>query len=207
MDFYKLISSLKKYYRSAQTQSGFSLVELMVSVGIVLLIAAIILIRYSSFNSAVVLRNLAFEIAIAIREAQVLSISVLGESGDFSGVYGIYIDRSDTGAVTKEYILYRDTSSGGDGIFNAGSEEFQTFEMNDDFRIVDVCQTTGGVETCNVNPIAISFERPDFDARFDIGNNGINTSVTAVEIHIEAVADNTITRIVEIGATGQISVK
>jgi Tfp pilus assembly protein FimT len=61
---------------------GFGLVELMVSISIMMLLTVVILNRQSSFNGAVLLRNQAYEVAFALRKAQLLAVS--GNTGTAS---------------------------------------------------------------------------------------------------------------------------
>jgi prepilin-type N-terminal cleavage/methylation domain-containing protein len=48
---------------------GFTLVELMVTVGIFTIISGLLLARYSNFNQGIILTNLAYDIALTIRSA------------------------------------------------------------------------------------------------------------------------------------------
>ncbi len=190
--------SSRKYNISA---AGFTLVELMVSIAIVLIVAGIILVRYQSFNSSVILKNLAYEVAISVREAQVLSVSVLGDSGDFSGVYGLYFN-FDTNP--NSYILFRDLD--GDEVYDT-NETFETFRINTQFQLDSDYEyvSSGSTQTGSGGEVTMTFERPDFDARFDIDNDGIDTNISALTIIVEPL-DQSASRRITITNTGQISV-
>jgi prepilin-type N-terminal cleavage/methylation domain-containing protein len=58
---------------------GFTLIELMVTITIVVLVTGIVLVQYSSFNSSVLLTSQAYQLAFDLREAQSLAISVRGQ--------------------------------------------------------------------------------------------------------------------------------
>lgn len=177
----------------------------MVSISIVLIISGVVLVRYSNFNSAVLLRNLAFDIAISLREAQVLSVSVLGGGSDFSSGYGIYVDWNGSGSNSNEYILFHDID--GDYVYDGSSEDFEVFTIDSQYQITDVCRTTTGGRSCGISPMTIVFERPEFDALFNQFNNPGIDAISLVEIEVDAVDSIGAPRTIEIGATGQISVK
>ena len=88
-------------YSSYVLKKGFTLVELLVSVSIIALIATVVLVRFTDFDSTTILRSLAFEVATAIREAQVISLGTqVGSGVSFNIPSGItFTPRS------KEYTL------------------------------------------------------------------------------------------------------
>ncbi len=79
-------SPLRTGYSS---KSGFTLTELLISCAIIALVSTIVLVKYGSFDSTVLLKSAAYEIALTLREAQVRSVSVSGEGGEFSYPYGV----------------------------------------------------------------------------------------------------------------------
>ena len=195
---------MRSYKQNQLLQQGFTLVELMVSIAIMLIVAAIILVQYQSFNSSVILKNLAYEVAISIREAQVLSVSVLGDSGDFSGIYGVHFP--DGGG--SSYSIFIDSNSNLQ--YEAGVDEiFETFTLNRDFQLANqICyeQTASG-RVCTNTESNVYFQRPDFDAGIGIGaGQPPDTGVTSLEIFVEP-TDGSAQRSVVITNTGQITVQ
>ncbi len=188
------------HYRSKSTlpsRRGFGLVELMVSMSIMALVSAVIITRQSSFNGAVLLRNQAYEVAFALREAQLLAVS----GGDESvRRYGIYINTAD--ATEHQYILFKDIDE--DGRFDTGEQIGLTGKLDTRFEIRE-----SFIDTTAYAEMVILFERPNFDAKFYNGS-GIeqNDNVAYVDIARSGVTGNEVgtVRRVEVSNTGQISV-
>src|SRR3989344_5480115 len=97
-------------------ERGFTLVELMVVTGIFVVITSLILANNTRFGGAVLLENLAYDIALSVRRAQVYGIAVrrFGED-DFSAGYGVNF----TIGTPAVYILFADIypKSTGNGIY------------------------------------------------------------------------------------------
>ena len=91
---------------------GFGLIELMVSISIMMLLSAVILTRHTAFSGAVLLRNEAYDVAFAIRKAQLMAVSG-NNSGSASSTqqYGVYFDTA-TGK-NQTYIIFHDMNGNG----------------------------------------------------------------------------------------------
>jgi prepilin-type N-terminal cleavage/methylation domain-containing protein len=181
-------------------QRAFGLVELMVSISIIALVSAIIVTRQSAFNGAVLLRNQAYEIAFTIRQAQQLAVS----GGDAAQRrYGVYFN-TDT-ANQHTYRLFADSDD--DGFFDASEQIGQTGRLDSRFEIRDVSPGSS-------NQLAITFMRPNFDARFCANISGCNTPASfsngPAYINVARVGETGNgtgqVRRVQVSATGQISV-
>lgn len=180
--------------------AGFSLVELMVVIGIMLVITTLILARYNQFNGTVLLRNLAYDIALSIREAQVYGISGKSVSGTFAYRYGTYFSRS----APTQYILFGDVNN--NTAFDQ-NETLTAYTMRSGYGLSEMCATrTDGASRCasrgEISTLTIMFKRPEPDA------------VIKSDIIAEAYRDATFTltsptgatRSVTVVSTGQISV-
>ncbi len=152
---------------------GFTLVELIVTLGIFAIITTIVLTRYKDFNGGIVLTNLAYEVAITWRQAQIFGISVkdTGGSGSaqFRSRYGIHL-----GAPTSDsnsFHLFADTVTINQR-YDSG-EAFETFVLKnnnvvDDFCVLPTgtppqvaeCSKAGAIDAAN-----ITFQRPNPEAR------------------------------------------
>lgn len=178
---------------NTQAIRGFGLVELLVSISIMTLVSAVILARHSSYNSAVLLRNQAYEVAFTIREAQNYALSAVftdtgtGLSTDsFRERYGVHFE-----AGNSVYYLFRDDN--GDGGYDAGEEIGQPGRLDPRFVFSSVPGGTGVFD--------VMFERPNFDAIFDP-----NPSGPAGTPAIITVSTDTSSRDIEVTRTGQIAV-
>ncbi|MFT7644713.1 MAG: prepilin-type N-terminal cleavage/methylation domain-containing protein [Candidatus Paceibacteria bacterium] len=179
------------------SQGGFGLIELMVSISIMAIVSATILVRQDSFNSAILLRGQAFEIALQTREVQMSAVSSSGDiaPGIFRSVLGIHFDSS--AANNSRYKIFRDLD--GDG-YDAGEEYGAQGEIDKRFEISEIRAGVNDYDT-----LSVVFERPNFDARFFSG--AVEVFPTSVEIDIASVNDSLVFRTVEITSTGQITVK
>lgn len=204
------------FYRKShrKSQDGFTLVELMVTLGIIVLVTGVVMVRYASFNSSVLLNSQAYITAFDVREAQSLAVSVRGFSNQFREEYGLHFAMSDP----FSYTLFLDDASYGDtkpAQFNPDEAIGSPYSLDPRFAIVDLCgTTTDGTTTCysddaDFDYITISFKRPDFDAAF----HGDLTNLSSVEIIFGSSKDigvqnpSDITRSVVVYQSGQIAVE
>ena len=182
---------------------GFGLVELLVSISIMVIVSAIILSRQDAFNSAVLLRSQAYEVALQLREVQLNAVSAVSDgTGDFRSLLGVHFDY-DAG-VNTSYRVFRENDDPPHGYDADMSEEFglQGF-LDPRFEISNVTPNSGALSGTGVSVV---FERPNFDARFfDNGGNELADTVTAVEIELRVVASGE-TRSIEVTRAGQITV-
>lgn len=187
------------------TQHGFGLVELMVSISIMVLITSVILVKHDSYNGATLLRSQAYEIALQLREIQLLSISATEAGTGFRNVYGIHFST----AANDSYFNFRDADS--DYYFDPGAEEFGKPGTLDSKFEIDEIRLVGGAV---VNNLSVTFQRPNFDALFYTApapGGEVGPGVSAVEIDIRTKgttgAGNGKIRTIEVTRTGQITVK
>jgi prepilin-type N-terminal cleavage/methylation domain-containing protein len=199
------------------TMRGFTVVELLVTLAIVVLVTGIVMIRYSSFNSSVLLTSQAYITGFDVRETQSLAISVRGNSNQFREEYGIYFDLSNP----TSYLLFQDDNTNGNQSpvrYHAGEEIGVPYKVDPRFKIMNLCvsnssgrtctsqdASTAGTETTNTSltTLAVAFRRPDFDAElYSPQISGLNS----VEVHF---GNDDITNVkkVIIYSSGQISVE
>ncbi len=91
---------------------GFTLAELVVTVGIMTVVSSLILYENSKFNSSILLTNLAYEAALVTRQAQVFGLSSrVAPSGGATNIgYGVYFDVSSPAPQTQ-FIFFADTNN------------------------------------------------------------------------------------------------
>lgn len=175
---------------------GFSLIELLVTLAISILMVSAVLFRFDSFDSVVVLKSIAYEIALTVREAQVFAVSASGDtSGTFDTPYGVYIDSNSP----NNYIFFEDSNNNLQ--YESGTDTIiETYTMNAKYQVSDLCVNS----TCSKNSVSIVFQRPNFDPT--ITSSLPETNPISATIQVGMVDDPSITFSVLVGLTGQITV-
>lgn len=179
------------------------MVELLISISIFTVITAVSVFSYSGFNSSVLVTNLAYDIALSVRQAQFYGITVKqsGTNGFDSG-YGVHFTRN-----SSSYTLFEDVDT--DHVFDASSGDIglETYMIQKGNKIDRLC-VVGTAIGCNFDSIDISFVRPNpdtFVARFQSGvQNGSVTDGYPVVVCVSSPSG--VKRKVTVEATGQISV-
>lgn len=199
---------------------GFTLIELLVVIGIVVIISSLILFNTQGFNSAILLRSLAYEVGLSFREAQLYGVAVRETApgtNNFGAAYGVYFPASIIGVDNANYPLFEDLND--NGIFDDGaSSVLENFTIQNGFTLKNLCAAQGssltcaqacpsplptGITACTGTPLqwlAVTFKRPDPDAiiRTDVSSNPYSEAYVIVQ------SQNGTTREVTVSETGQI---
>lgn len=157
---------LKKAH--AYAGRGFTLVEMLVVIGIIVVISGIVLANNNRFGGIVQLQNLAYDIALSIRQAQVYGISVsrFNNSTTFAAAYGMHFET----VSPNNYILFGDVNPPPNGTYDVGapvSEIVQSTTIQSGYTIAYLFVTPpGGTEsaTGTVTTLDITYRRPNPDA-------------------------------------------
>lgn len=139
---------------------GFTLIELLIVVGIMTVITAVTMANYGEFGAKILLRNMTYDLALTVREAQ-----VFGASGRFQDVdtFGnttpiiMYFDNT----VNAPYLFYTFKDSNGNYEQDAG-EFVSGYNLGRGFTISDITANTGTIPS--IDRLAIRFKRPESDA-------------------------------------------
>lgn len=187
---------------------GFTLVELMITVSIFVFMTAVIMAKYSSFYSGTVFKNLAFDVALTIRQAQTYGISVKGTAeGNFSQAYGVFISYS-APTLSNTFILYSYTKSGTQ--YNLGSLE-KKYILKQGAKFSAICAGSASTSCTALDQgdsLSIVFQRPNPEAIICKTSNEIMDCTSNKFARITLVAgDDVTTRDIEVTNVGQISVK
>ena len=172
---------------------GFSLIELLVSIAIIALISAVVLMQYGSFNSVILLKSLAYEIALTVREAQTFGVSVRSDAGSFQSAYGVHFDIS----LPKSYTLFTDRNA--NNRYDNG-EGVTTYQIGQGNEIESLCVNA----TCELSTLDILFRRPEPDAIFFSSPGVSNPSTARIIVGYPDVVKK---RTVRVWSTGQIAVE
>jgi prepilin-type N-terminal cleavage/methylation domain-containing protein len=141
--------------------AGFTLIELLVVAGIISLISSLVLVNNNRFGGEVLLQNLAYDMALSIRQAQQYGISVQNFQGNFGAAYGMHFQVTPA-AGNGVYVLFADAVDH-NGLYDSG-ELVQSTTISQNYRVADLCVTNSGSETCGLSSIDITFQRPEPDA-------------------------------------------
>lgn len=165
---------------------GFTLFEMLVSLGIFMLLTTTLLVKNSQFKGNVVIGNTAYQLALAFREAQAYGVNVRGvESPSLAGSYiyntpyGLHFDTSNM----SSYVLFGDiyppagtSPNMGDRLYTdvIGQKDatVRTYTMPSDTKVVMFCTKRsgapaplcGGTGTGSLTTLDVSFLRPQLSA-------------------------------------------
>jgi len=174
---------LKKVLQDIQTSQvvsirfikGFSLVELLVVIGITSALMSVVLWDYASFNEKLSVSSAGQEIAIAIRQTQVYGINVREESvnsNEFSSAYGIYFNKT---LSPNDYYIFVDKN--GDKKYNdaigvcGGVECVEKIALPSGVT-VDSFEGCAPLELAESLQITFIRPKPDADINF-VRDNGV----------------------------------
>ena len=189
-------------------QRGFSLIELMVAVGILILINTMIFAKYPEFSQKMALKRTSEEIALTARQAQAYALGIKRSAsigGDYFG-FGIHFDKSL--AKSKSLILFTDSGAipnkiydVGDGCGGSSTECFQEFKIDtgDYVSNIETCDS-GGCDIITGDKLDVVYPRATSIATI---NNDDNVSYARVTIKSPKGEEKRI----KIWRSGQISVE
>lgn len=196
--------------KKPSTELGFSLIELMVSIGIMVIVMSVIMVRQTSFNGAVLLRSQAYEIALTLRELQLSAVSAYGDAGSFRGeLYGAHFRVGDD--YDGAFQIFKDDDTPADG-YDVNEEFGEQGSLDPRFRISAIELDNGST----INELSIMFQRPNFDALFyniageNLADPAAASPVRTVQLVIERRGSDGVgreaVRKISITSAGQIAV-
>ncbi len=183
---------------------GFSLIELLVTIGIFSVITGVVLANYRSFNKNSDFANTIENVYFALREAQVYGaggktagITACGTpASSFNCAYGV---RFSVGSVSYDFFVDANENR----MMDTG-EQIQTQSLGVDTSVTSVtCITSSGSVACPASGASVTFKRPSPDA-FIAERSGQENSIDRVVV---AITKGTKTANVAISSTGQISIQ
>lgn len=199
--------------------AGFTLTELLVSMGIAVSILTVVIVNQSTYIDGASLRNLADNISLSLSQAQIYSTGVkevYTGSNEFTAAYGMEFNITSSGN-NNSYIFFADRGAK-NRIYDNGwacpiggaSECLEKTVISNGNVISQLCHIpTSGPEDCTIGRIDITFQRPDTNAIivfFNMGGGQVNFSNTrGARIQVRSPAGKYNSIIVY--NTGQISVQ
>ncbi|MFA5934474.1 MAG: prepilin-type N-terminal cleavage/methylation domain-containing protein [Candidatus Paceibacterota bacterium] len=220
------IDSNNKRIRKGRLLTGFTLIELLITIVIFVLLTGVVLFNQKDFDGTILLKNLTYDIALTIRQAQIYGVNVKESkfSGDFSS-YGIYFDSSL--GENQKFIFFADTGYKNNDAYTNGTPDkkfsgevsclsddpecIQKYLIKKNFFISKLCVGTDSnlCSSTQVDKLIIYFQRPNPDALIYYFNDGdvlSGDSYNYSEITISS-NDGTATSTIVVTGVGQIYVK
>ena len=192
--------------RLSRKANGFSLMELMVVLGILAIINMMIFASYPEFSQRMALKRTSEEIALIARQAQAYALGIKRSASGGDNYFGFGV-RFDTGN-PKSLILFTDLDNG--KTYNDVGELFQKFT-------IDTGDVIYNLETCDSmscglisnSTLDIVYPRATYMATITANSsiNISNPSYARVTIKSPRGNENRNKKYIEIWANGQISVK
>jgi prepilin-type N-terminal cleavage/methylation domain-containing protein len=210
----------KRYVISGVKKAGFTLIELLVVLAIFTLVMGIALFNQAGLNSNIMITNLAYETALAVREAQTYGVGVRASGATFDKGYGAYFDMS----TPYQFVVFGDSDINNTYISGAMSSELQSlYEVRNQRgnKIKAICvgnkdQGSGAQVPCTalgsnaVSKLSIMFRRPNPEASFWVepsGGGDFEKSIKNPAVIVVNNVDNSNCRAIIIEVTGQIRVE
>jgi len=221
--------------RRARSARGFTLIEMLVVLAIIIVITSIVLSGQSLFNQTLTLTNTSYDVALSIRQAETYGISsrVFGPAAntgyglEFSkGTPGSYIFYADAypapGSINNCHCsnstcaALPDAKPGNclyDAVYNGNASELVSqYTFGNGIMVADFCGTdaSSGARHCAV---ASPSDLRSVDTVFIRPNTaatitGINNSGASVQLSSAVIylSESGATRCVQVTAVGQVSV-
>ena len=143
----------------------------MVSVGIFAFMTAFLVAKYGTFNQGILLTNLAYDVALTLRNAQSYGLNVKSQpvakganySDKFDYAYGVHFDKSTAADLNKTMIFFVDINS--NGIYDAvNDEKITTYNIKRGSYVSLLCVAQIASDCSSVDSLDITFKRPDPNA-------------------------------------------
>lgn len=191
------------------SSKGFTIIEMLVSIAIFTIITSVVIFNHGKFNSSINVTNLSYEVALAIRQAQVYGLAVKQDSSNVNQsvqyAYGVYFSSNSP----QVFYIFADKNDdqqfdpSGD-VCDGSGECQESIEIRGDVQVSNLATNT----VSDSEDLTVLFLRPNPVAIIrDEGNSGGSSSgrkQAVVTLRSEK-ADKSKEIVVEL--SGQISVR
>jgi prepilin-type N-terminal cleavage/methylation domain-containing protein len=189
---------------------GFTLVEMMTVVAIILIMTAILLGNLPNFRDRLSLDAIAQEMAVTIRQAQIFGSATRTSGSQEFPSYGVYFDLSSN----NNFIVFADLGTPPNSLYDrlgcaaSATECREQFLFSRGVVVTNLCSSTNG-NPSSCTPISggilnVNFRRPLTDAIFYDSANELTPA--SVIIKIAKASNPTDTRSIVVWGTGHIYV-
>lgn len=196
--------------------SGFTLVEMLVSIAIISMVSGVVIFNYPKFNEKVLINRAAREFVTTLRDAQARSVNVNQFGSAFPENYGVHIHRGV--AAPYNYAFFSDTDD--NKKYDRTSPCNTSAECVNEFNFTNSI-TISRIQTpipSDLDDLHVLFYRPDPTMRFTdltgtvcyAGPPGVlacPVAVTGPFIITITNASGTFSKTINLWLTGQISIQ
>lgn len=160
-----ILNKKNKYTRFYKT-AGFTLAELMVTVGIFTVMAGAVLASYDTYTSNAIFANASEDVVLALRQAQVYGAGAKGSSATCGGSsifdcsYGVFF--STVAPYQNKLTVFADTDN--NHVYTSASDTVVSEASVTWSSSVSVTELLCGGINCTNNVASITFKRPTPDA-------------------------------------------
>lgn len=203
--------------RAPRPQGGYTLFELAIVLFIILTITMVSRTNKATYERSFILSNLAYDVALTLREAQVYGINTRqanagANPSSFDIGYGVYFTNNSTNLA-----LFVDLNN--NRAYDAATDAIiRTYEIRNNNTISSLCVVPAGGGGCSTNTsLTITYRRPDPDACINPNNTTPGGSLKTVsqcqaqfnnrEARITVQSPRGETRVITVYSTGQVTVQ
>jgi len=215
--------------KNAAQPRGFTLIEMLVVLAIIVIITAIVITGQSAFNRTIILTDTAYNIAFSAREAQSYGLS----SRKFGSVqnpgYGLHFDRVTPGS----YTFFADTAHNsatpwpstcplgtagtpsqkpGDCRFTSSDGTVSTYTFSRGYTISKFCGKTGSRLYCSTDSSPLTsldmvFTRPNTSTTISgpINGSSVSTTFTCAQLTLTDQSKQA-TKTIRVSSLGEVSI-
>ena len=178
------------------------MVELLVTISIFVIVTGIVLVNFPSFSSKIALDNLAHEIALVVREAQVFGVaskeSVVGSS--MFPTHGAHFDKSQN----TNFILFADIDD--NNKYGGPSELIETFNIGRRNYVSEICGYATSSSNCTpLDLLDLTFTRPNPEPAV-VGRVGTSEALFSYAT-ITITSPKGVSRKIAVWSNGQIAIQ
>lgn len=139
--------------------TGFTLVELTVTIGVSLIISALVLADFPEFTRRLALSRTANSVALSFRQAESAALAVREFGSEIFPAYGLRFEN----LPAKSYVFFADLNS--DRLYGGAGEKVDEFIINTSPEIAGIC---GGLKSsppgdCSITRLDVVYVRPNPD--------------------------------------------
>lgn len=189
------MTSVSQIKKNKNKKKGFSLVEITLVVFITVVISSVVIFKYNDFSDSIELENIALDVILSVREAQVFGISSRGTTTPESFFFAYGVRFSSLPADIDSFISFVDSE--GDNLwYDTSGEQFRKVTFKEGYKINKLCVNGA----CGQAELDILFKRPDVNAIIKTGE----FSALGSSAKIELISPSGATTSVNISESGQV---